>query len=58
MGSALSVVSVHLKSDLFFFCPLSCKKQKKNFLGVFERSLCVCCKRYLEIVVVLQNRER
>ena len=57
MGSALSVVSVHLKSDLFFFVHYLVKN-KKNFLGVFEHSLCVCCKRYLEIVVVLQNRER
>ena len=58
MGSALSVVSVQINSDFcFFFVHYLVKKKRRDFLGVFKHSLCGCCKRYLEIVVVLQNRE-
>ena len=61
MGSALSVFSVQINSDFFFFhYPVkqtNKQKNKRDFLGVFKHSLCGCCKRYLEIVVVLQNRE-
>ena len=57
MGSALSVVSVQINSDFCFFFVDYLLKKKRDFLGVFKHSLCGCCKRYLEIVVVLQNRE-
>ena len=57
MGSALSVVSVQINSDFCFFFVDYLVKKKRDFLGVFKHSLCGCCKRYLEIVVVLQNRE-
>ena len=57
MGSALSVVSVQINGDFCFFFVHYLVKKKRDFLGVFKHSLCGCCKRYLEIVVVLQNRE-
>ena len=56
MGSALSVVSVQVNSDFCFFF-FHYPEKKRDFLGVFKHSLCGFCKRYLEIVVVLQNRE-
>ena len=58
MGSALLVVSVQINSDFcFFFVHYLVKKKERDFLGAFKHSLCGCCKRYLEIVVILQNRE-
>ena len=41
MGSALSVVSVQINSDFCFFCPLPCKKKKKEISLVYLNIRCV-----------------